>query len=203
MCISAVLLKCLSYDSIHLMRHIAAIFDNDMHACYDTIIPSCSQALIPPRMAGMDPNTMNTMLRVIRQMKFHVRMVYGISAQYFQSTPGCLILGMLQGSAAVGAIWALLWSVLFRCLECLPQARFLSPRAAVFSIDMVGRVSWMTQLSGRSIPPRPCTRSSNACNTRLSTGNESSGEPAEPSTMTNVTRTLSTGTLLHTQESPG
>jgi hypothetical protein len=51
MCLSAVLLKRLSYDCIRLQCHTAAVLDNDMRACYDRIIPS--QATLVARRAGL------------------------------------------------------------------------------------------------------------------------------------------------------
>ena len=39
-CLSALLLKVLSYDYIRLRRITAVIFNNDAKACYDRIVPS-------------------------------------------------------------------------------------------------------------------------------------------------------------------
>lgn len=125
MCIRAILLKRLSYDCIRLQRSTAVILDNDMRACYDRIVPS--QANIATRRVGLSPPTASTMLTILSQTKFHVRTAYGISTRSFQNTPNIPILGLLQGSAAVGAVWALNWSILFTCLDTLPQPRFISP----------------------------------------------------------------------------
>jgi len=51
MCISAVLLKRISYDHIRQTRTDAIMFDNDASACYDRIIPSL--AAMMSRHAGM------------------------------------------------------------------------------------------------------------------------------------------------------
>jgi hypothetical protein len=40
MAISAILLKCLSYNIICQTRMDACMFDNDASACYDRMIPS-------------------------------------------------------------------------------------------------------------------------------------------------------------------
>jgi hypothetical protein len=131
MCISAVLLKRLSYDCIRLQRSTAVVLDNDMRACYDRIVPS--QATLTTRRVGLAPRTASTMLEILANTKFHVRTAYGVSPRSFQNEPTSMILGLLQGSAAVGAVWALIWSVLFKCLESLPQPRFTSPRPDVYS----------------------------------------------------------------------
>ena len=73
------------------------------------------------------------MLEILANTKFHVRTAYGVSPHSFQNEPTSMILGLLQGSAAVGAVWALIWSILFKCLESLPQPRFTSPRPDVYS----------------------------------------------------------------------
>jgi hypothetical protein len=51
MSISAVLLKCISYDQIRQSRMDAIVFDNDARACYDRMIPS--QSAIISRWADM------------------------------------------------------------------------------------------------------------------------------------------------------
>jgi hypothetical protein len=54
MCISALLLKRISYDHIWQTRMDAIMFDNDARACYDRIIPSL--AAMMSRRAGMTRN---------------------------------------------------------------------------------------------------------------------------------------------------
>jgi hypothetical protein len=72
------------------------------------------------------------MLTVLAKTKFHVRTAYGISTRFFRTEPDTPILGLLQGSAAVGSVWALIWSVLFRCLDTLPLPRFTSPTPDIY-----------------------------------------------------------------------
>jgi len=132
MSLSAVLLKRASYDIIRLMRTIAVIFDNDATACYDRMIPS--QCMTLSVRAGVRKEECTTKLRVLQKMKYRVKTAYGVSPNNFTCTDMCPILGLLQGSAAVGAIWALVSSLLFQVLASRFQAaRFQSPRVYIFT----------------------------------------------------------------------
>jgi hypothetical protein len=67
MCISAVLLKRISYDHIQQTRSDAIMFDNDASACYDRIIPSLAAAMMSRR-AGMTWNGSHVLIRLLFNM---------------------------------------------------------------------------------------------------------------------------------------
>jgi hypothetical protein len=101
--ISAILLKRVSYDLIQQMRLTAAIFDNDAKAAYNRMIPS--QCMILSTREGVWEEEIETHLQVLRETKYRVKTAHGVSPNWFQSTLALPILGLLQGSAAVSAMW--------------------------------------------------------------------------------------------------
>jgi len=114
------------------MRIIAIIFDNDATACYNRMIPS--QCMTLSVRAGVQREECATKLRVLQKMKYGLKTAYGVSPNNFTCTDICPILGLLQGSAAVGAIWALVSSLLFQALaSCFQAACFQSPCVYIFT----------------------------------------------------------------------
>jgi hypothetical protein len=71
MAISAVLLKCLSYDTIRQTRMDACIFDNNASACYDRMIPSIAMI---SRRAGLSRSVVTkVMLTLLLRVEYHVQ----------------------------------------------------------------------------------------------------------------------------------
>jgi hypothetical protein len=67
-------------------------------------------------------------------MKYFVKTAYGSSPSYFTTTLLRNILGLLQGSAAIGSIWALNSSIQLDVLDQMcPPAMFPSPRLEVYT----------------------------------------------------------------------
>jgi hypothetical protein len=83
MAIEVVLLKRVSYDLIRQSRMDACIFDNDATACYDQMIPSI--VMIKCQRTGMPKSATRVVLKVLEQMKYHVRTAYGTSPQAFSN----------------------------------------------------------------------------------------------------------------------
>lgn len=132
MSISCVLLKRTSYDIIRLMRLVAVVLDNDAKAAYDRMIPS--QCMITSARAGVPKGAINLKLTALERMKYFVKTAYGSSPSYFTNTLLRNILGLLQGSAAVGSIWALNSSIQLDVLDQMcPPAIFPSPRPEVYT----------------------------------------------------------------------
>jgi hypothetical protein len=132
MYISAILLKRVSYDLIRQMQLTVAIFDNDAKAAYDQTIPS--QCMILSTREGVREEEFKTHLQVLRETKYRVKTAHGVSPNWFQSTLALPILGLLQGSAAVSAMWTLLSSLMLTVLSlhCQP-GWFLTPRLEFYS----------------------------------------------------------------------
>ena len=132
MAISCILLKHMSYDIIHLMQLVASIFDNDATACYYRMIPS--QCMIVTACAGVNEDAIKVKLNVLSHMKYFVKTAFGISIQFFMHGIFRKVLSLLQGSTNGGAIWSLIWSVLFAALDnqfC--KAHFPSPHKHVYT----------------------------------------------------------------------
>jgi len=67
-------------------------------------------------------------------MKYRMKTAYRVSPGYIQTTLVVNILGMMQGSAAVGALWGLVSSMLFSILRSrFPATRFPSPHVQIFT----------------------------------------------------------------------
>ena len=115
MVISCILLKCTSYDIIHLMCLIACIFNNDAMACYNQMIPS--QCMIVMARAGVPKEVITTKLTILSRMKYYVKTAFGISPNHFTHSFFRKIYSLLQGSANAGSIWSLNWSILFNALD--------------------------------------------------------------------------------------
>ena len=114
-CLSAILLKSISYyDYICLRRSCAAIFNNDDKACCGRVIPFLG-LMATESCVGMPSSAAACMLAVILAMNFFVRTAYGrVSSAHFTTTSTLLILGVLQGSGAAPCIWMCMINVLLQ-----------------------------------------------------------------------------------------
>ena len=132
MSLGAALLKRLSYDIARLFVAILVAFDNDAGACYDRMIPSMCMLLAAQN--GVTNGPIQVHLKVLDRMKFHIKTSYGVSEDFFQNSEVQLILGLLQGSAAVGALWGLVSGLLLRVLDKhFPPTQFRSPQPWIFT----------------------------------------------------------------------
>jgi hypothetical protein len=67
-------------------------------------------------------------------MKYFIKTTYGSSPSYFTNTLLHNILGLLQGNATIGSIWALNSSIQLDVLDQMcPPAIFPSPRQEVYT----------------------------------------------------------------------
>lgn len=114
-CLSALILKTVSYDYIRIKRTKAVIFNNDAKACFDRIIPS--HGLMATERLGMPKSAAKCMLAIILAINFYVHTAYGVSSNFFTTTSTILILGVLQGSVAAPCIWMYVSHVLLNALS--------------------------------------------------------------------------------------
>ena len=147
--IGAVLEKRLSYDMARLLRAALVAFDCDATACYDRMIPSICMNLA--RREGVTENANKAHLKLAKEMKYKVKTAYGVSPESFSNTDEFeslgrwqettadninifTLLGMWQGSAAVGALWGLVSGMLFRILKGRHgTTRFPSPDPTIYT----------------------------------------------------------------------
>jgi hypothetical protein len=78
---------------------------------------------------GVNEAAIEMQLAVLRNCKYWVKSTHGISPNSFQNDLDTLILGLLQGSAAVGgAMWTLLSTLMFTVLDSqFPPTYFITP----------------------------------------------------------------------------
>ena len=130
--LGCVLLKWLSYDMACLLITLLCVFDCDATACFNQMIPS--QCMTLGRQTGVQAGPVRLHLRISENMKYHIKIAYGVSLGHFVTSFFLLILGLMQGSAAAGAFWALSSSLLLAMLQqCHKPTRFPSPRAHVYT----------------------------------------------------------------------
>jgi hypothetical protein len=108
---SAALLKVISAKLIRLCRDTTCIFNNDLLACYDRVIPSVSQIVC--RCFGL-PNNLSCLMvvHILRRMKYRVRTAHSISPDSFSNNLNNWVLGSLQGSGASPVCWIAVFSVI-------------------------------------------------------------------------------------------
>jgi hypothetical protein len=114
------------------MQLTAAIFDNDATAAYDHMIPS--QCMILSAREGVNVEAIETHLQVLRKTEYCVKSAHGVSPNFFKCMTNLLILGLLQGSAAVSIMWTRLSTLALTVLSLrsLP-ARFYTPRIETYT----------------------------------------------------------------------
>jgi hypothetical protein len=114
------------------MQLTAAIFDNNHTAAFNHMIPS--QCMILSAQEGVNIKAIETHLRVLRETEYRVKSAHGVSPNFFKSTTNLLILGLLQGSAAVSIMWTMLSTLAFTVLSLRsPPACFDNPRIEVYT----------------------------------------------------------------------
>jgi hypothetical protein len=119
-------MKQVSYNLCWLIWTSAVIFDNDQTAVYNQMIPS--QCMILSAQAGVNEAAIKTQLVVLHNCEYRVKSAHGISPDSFQNDLDTLIIGLLQGSAAIGAMWTLLSMLLFTVLDShFPPTGFVTP----------------------------------------------------------------------------
>ncbi len=85
-----------------------------------------------PRRVNIE--AIETHLRVLRETEYPVKSAHGISPNFFKCTTDLLILGLLQGSAAVRIMWTMLSTLAFTVLSLRsPPAHFVTPRIEVYT----------------------------------------------------------------------
>jgi hypothetical protein len=102
------------------MQLIVVVLDNNAKAAYDQMIPS--QCMITSARAGVPKGAIKLKLTALKQMKYFVKTAYGSSSDYIINTFLHSILRLLQGSVAVGSIWALNSSIQLYILDHTPAS---------------------------------------------------------------------------------
>ena len=77
----AILLKCLSYDGLSLLRYSAIIFNNDYKTAFDCMVPSIGGIALC--CLGDSSTAVSTLLQTLQQMKYKVWTLLGVSETSF------------------------------------------------------------------------------------------------------------------------
>jgi len=112
--IGAALLKCITYDFIHLTRQQAIVFNNDAKACFDRVIPLA--VAIAMERQGLGCTAVEAFVDILRSMKYKVKTQLGISEEQFSNLLD-ILLGTLQGACWSTTTWTMTSAVLLANIE--------------------------------------------------------------------------------------
>ena len=125
----AILLKCLSYDGLSLLRHSAIIFNNDCKAAFDCMVPSIGGIALC--CLGASSAAVSTILQTLQQMKYKVWKMLGVSERSFPNEDDW-VLGTLQESGASLCLWLAITCVLLGTLrKRSPGITFRNPQGTI------------------------------------------------------------------------
>jgi hypothetical protein len=110
----AILLKCLLYDGLSILRHSAIILNNDCKVAFDRMVPSIGGIALCR--LGASSAAVSTLLQTLHQMKYKVQTVLEVSESSF-SNENDWVLGTLQGSGDSPCLWLAITCVLLGALR--------------------------------------------------------------------------------------
>ena len=113
----ALFLARLEKDLIRQTKANSAHMDNDATGCYDRIVVSLG--MLACRRLGMPVHTVSCQANALRNLRYAIKLLAGISAGEYFGEPDDPLFGTGQGSGASGAIWLALVVILLNCLDRL------------------------------------------------------------------------------------
>ena len=113
----ALFLSRLSKDLIRQLKSNSAHMDNDATGCYDRIVTSLG--MLACRRLGVPRTAIACQANVLRNMRYAVKQLTGISSKEYFGTLEDPLFGTGQGSGASPAIWLALVVILLNCLDRL------------------------------------------------------------------------------------
>ncbi len=134
----------LKNDIAYASRKALINFDNDATSCYDRIIPALASLL--GRHHGLHRNIVFVHARTLKEAKYKLKTVLGVSDEYYSHCEFFPIYGTGQGSANLPVIWTIVSSVLFEVHESQGHgAHFTTPDQQMsVNLSMVGFVDDIT-----------------------------------------------------------
>jgi hypothetical protein len=115
----ALFLSRLSKDLIRQLKANSAHMDNDATGCYDRIVTSLG--MLACRRLGVPRTAIACQANVLRNMRYAVKQLTGISTKEYFGTLADPLFGTGQGSGASPAIWLALVVILLNCLDRLSK----------------------------------------------------------------------------------
>jgi hypothetical protein len=110
-CISAIILKTISKDSINITKTPAVLHDIDASKAFDLVLNGVS--LLALRSLGFPESLTMMIVNIWSGRRCHVKIAYGVSAESDRSTLTELLFGLGQGSTSATDI--LLFDIYFNC----------------------------------------------------------------------------------------
>jgi hypothetical protein len=125
-CQDVLLFKHLVYSILRLSKSNGSTFDNDAKSCYDRIV-MLGASLMAQRI-GMDKEVLELFLKMLEEVKYHAKTVYGVSNQFYQSSKTYGIHGPGQGGRASPSVWTVISCLILSCMkEKAIGANLISP----------------------------------------------------------------------------
>ena len=93
--------------------------DNDAIGCYDRIVVSLG--MMACRRAGMPKNATECQANTLKNMRYAIKQLTGVSLNEYFGTSDEPLFGTGQGSGASGATWLCLAVILLNCLDRISQ----------------------------------------------------------------------------------
>ena len=113
------LLARLEKDIIRQIKSNSAHMDNNATGCYDRIVVSLG--IMACRRAGMPKHATTCQANALRNMRYDIKQLTGISPKSYSGTLDDPLFGTGQESGALGATWLCLAVILINCLDRLSK----------------------------------------------------------------------------------
>jgi hypothetical protein len=125
-CQDVLLFKHMVYSILRLSRSNGSTFDNDAKSCYDRIV-MLGASLMAQRI-GMDTEVLELFLKMLEEVKYHAKTIYGVSKLSYQSSDTYGIHGPGQGGRASPSVWTVISCLILSCMkEKAIGANIISP----------------------------------------------------------------------------
>jgi hypothetical protein len=113
-CISAIILKTLTIDSINVTKTPAVLHDIDATKAFDLVINGI--ALLELRSIGFQESVTTMIGNTLSGRKYHVKTAFGISTNLYRSALVKLLYGLGQGSTPATHLWGILHGLVMNAL---------------------------------------------------------------------------------------
>jgi hypothetical protein len=129
-CQDVLLFKHLVYSILRLSKSNGSTFDNDAKSCYDRIV-MLGASLMAQRI-GMDTKIVELFIKMLDEVKYHAKTIYGVSKLSYQSSEQYGIHGPGQGGRASPSVWTVISCLILSCMkEKAIGANLISPNRQV------------------------------------------------------------------------
>jgi ribonuclease HI len=129
-CQDVLLFKQLVYSILRLSKSNGSTFDNDAKSCYDRIV-MLGASLMAQRI-GMHPGVIELFMKMLNEVNYHAKTIYGVSELSYKSSPEYGIHGPGQGGRASPSVWTVISCLILSCMEEKAiGAKLMSPNGKI------------------------------------------------------------------------